>query len=184
MSSVYFYVLLFYWSIAWVLVFCLDLPLREIKSLVMYSRCFEWKTSWALFPSRQAELLFDSFIIVLVLARNALRSSAIILQIWETATGKLKLTLTGHIEQIRGQRCEWCLLHFGRIIYFVIKFEPSLLHFSFLWAGLAVSPRHPYLFSAGDDKQVKCWDLEYNKVSLFISSCRGCLEICFTLTPW
>jgi hypothetical protein len=30
--------------------------------------------------------------------------------------------------------------------------------------GLAVSARHPYLFSAGDDKQVKCWDLEYNKV--------------------
>lgn len=30
--------------------------------------------------------------------------------------------------------------------------------------GLAVSPRHPYLFSCGLDKQVKCWDLEYNKV--------------------
>lgn len=31
--------------------------------------------------------------------------------------------------------------------------------------GLAVSARHPYMFSAGDDKQVKCWDLEYNKVT-------------------
>ena len=30
--------------------------------------------------------------------------------------------------------------------------------------GLAVSDRHPYLFSAGEDKQVKCWDLEQNKV--------------------
>jgi len=30
--------------------------------------------------------------------------------------------------------------------------------------GVAVSPRQPYLFSAGEDKQVKCWDLEYNKV--------------------
>ena len=30
--------------------------------------------------------------------------------------------------------------------------------------GLAVSPRSPYLFSAGEDKMVKCWDLEYNKV--------------------
>jgi pleiotropic regulator 1 len=30
--------------------------------------------------------------------------------------------------------------------------------------GLAVSNRHPYLFSAGEDKMVKCWDLEYNKV--------------------
>jgi pleiotropic regulator 1 len=25
--------------------------------------------------------------------------------------------------------------------------------------GLAVSPRHPYLFSCGEDKMVKCWDL-------------------------
>ncbi len=39
------------------------------------------------------------------------------------AEGGLKLTLTGHINAIR---------------------------------GLAVSPRHPYLFSAGEDKQVKC----------------------------
>jgi WD40 repeat protein len=30
--------------------------------------------------------------------------------------------------------------------------------------GLAVSARSPYLFSAGEDKQVKCWDLEQNKV--------------------
>ena len=31
--------------------------------------------------------------------------------------------------------------------------------------GVIVSPRHPFLFSCGEDKQVKCWDLEYNKVS-------------------
>lgn len=30
--------------------------------------------------------------------------------------------------------------------------------------GLAFSERHPYLFSAGEDKQVKCWDLETNQV--------------------
>lgn len=30
--------------------------------------------------------------------------------------------------------------------------------------ALAVSARSPYLFSAGEDKQVKCWDLEQNKV--------------------
>lgn len=30
--------------------------------------------------------------------------------------------------------------------------------------GLQVSPRHPYLFSCGEDRQVKCWDLEHNKV--------------------
>ncbi|KNZ56008.1 hypothetical protein VP01_2520g2 [Puccinia sorghi] len=30
--------------------------------------------------------------------------------------------------------------------------------------GLAVSDRHPYLFSCGEDKMVKCWDLEQNKV--------------------
>lgn len=71
---------------------------------------------------------------------------------WDLATGTLKLTLTGHINTVR---------------------------------GLAVSPRHPYpynlitsiklpwggffltytryLFSCGEDKQIKCWDLEYNK---------------------
>lgn len=32
--------------------------------------------------------------------------------------------------------------------------------------GLAVSPKHPYLFSCGEDRQVKCWDLEYNKVGI------------------
>lgn len=30
--------------------------------------------------------------------------------------------------------------------------------------GIAVSDRHPYMFSCGLDKQVKCWDMEYNKV--------------------
>jgi len=30
--------------------------------------------------------------------------------------------------------------------------------------GLAFSDRHPYLFSAGEDKMVKCWDLETNQV--------------------
>jgi pleiotropic regulator 1 len=30
--------------------------------------------------------------------------------------------------------------------------------------GLQVSEKYPYLFSAGEDKMVKCWDLEQNKV--------------------
>jgi len=30
--------------------------------------------------------------------------------------------------------------------------------------ALAISSRHPYLFSVSEDKTVKCWDLEYNKV--------------------
>ena len=30
--------------------------------------------------------------------------------------------------------------------------------------GLAISDKHPYMFSCGADKKVKCWDLEYNKV--------------------
>ena len=55
------------------------------------------------------------------------------IQLWELASGRLKLTLTGHISSVR---------------------------------ALTVSPRQPYLFSAGEDKQVKCWDLEYNKVCL------------------
>lgn len=28
----------------------------------------------------------------------------------------------------------------------------------------AVSDRHPYMFTVGEDKLVKCWDLETNKV--------------------
>jgi WD40 repeat protein len=52
-------------------------------------------------------------------------------EIWDLASGQLRLTLTGHIEQV---------------------------------TGLAVSSRHPYMFSCGLDKMVKCWDLEYNKV--------------------
>ena len=50
------------------------------------------------------------------------------------ASGRLKVSLTGHISNVR---------------------------------GLAVSTRHPYLFSCGEDRQVKCWDLEYNKVSIY-----------------
>ncbi len=30
--------------------------------------------------------------------------------------------------------------------------------------GLAFSPRHPYLFSAGEDMLVKFWDLETNQI--------------------
>ncbi|KAI4965414.1 hypothetical protein ZWY2020_054652 [Hordeum vulgare] len=52
------------------------------------------------------------------------------IKIWDLASGALKLTLTGHIEQVR----------------------------------TCCQSAHTYLFSAGDDKQVKCWDLEQNKV--------------------
>lgn len=38
--------------------------------------------------------------------------------------------------------------------------------YSIFFAGLAVSSKHTYMFSAGDDKQVKCWDLEQNKVGM------------------
>lgn len=54
------------------------------------------------------------------------------IKFWDLASGQLKLTLTGHIEQV---------------------------------TGLAVSSRQPYMFSCALDKMVKCWDLEYNKVS-------------------
>jgi pleiotropic regulator 1 len=54
------------------------------------------------------------------------------IKLWDTASGQLKLTLTGHIEQV---------------------------------TGVAVSARHPYMFSCSLDKEVKCWDLEVNKVS-------------------
>ena len=55
----------------------------------------------------------------------------IIIQIWDLASGTLKLSLTGHVSTVR---------------------------------GVVVSPRQPYLFSCGEDKMVRCWDLEYNKV--------------------
>ncbi|KAG5386268.1 hypothetical protein IGI04_037738 [Brassica rapa subsp. trilocularis] len=54
------------------------------------------------------------------------------IKVWDVASGVLKVTLTGHIGQVR---------------------------------GLAVSNKDTsYMFSAGDDKQVKCWDLEQNKL--------------------
>ena len=29
---------------------------------------------------------------------------------------------------------------------------------------MPLSARSPYLFSCGEDKMVRCWDLEYNRV--------------------
>ncbi|CAI0410509.1 unnamed protein product [Linum tenue] len=48
--------------------------------------------------------------------------------------------------------------------------------------GLAVSQTRTYMFSAGDDKQVKCWDLEQNKV---VRSYNGHLSgvYCLALHP-
>ena len=37
--------------------------------------------------------------------------------------------------------------------------------------GLGVSTRHPYLFSAGEDKMVKCWDLEVCFLLIIILKC-------------
>ena len=36
--------------------------------------------------------------------------------------------------------------------------------------GLAISDRHPYMFSGSLDKEVKCWDLETNKVQIPVHS--------------
>ncbi|KAL3232198.1 Pre-mRNA-splicing factor PRP46 [Nakaseomyces bracarensis] len=51
------------------------------------------------------------------------------IKIWNLASGKLKITLTGHEMTVR---------------------------------DLAISDRHPYMFSVSEDKTVKCWDLEKN----------------------
>ena len=48
-----------------------------------------------------------------------------VIKMWDLASGKLKLSLTGHVSTVR---------------------------------GLAVSTRHPYLFSAGEDRQVRVPD--------------------------
>jgi WD40 repeat protein len=54
--------------------------------------------------------------------------------------------------------------------------------------GVAVSDRHPYLFSCGEDKMVKCWDLEQNKVwwyGLLCGRLSGIIMgICRGFTPW
>lgn len=50
-------------------------------------------------------------------------------KIWNLASGKLKVTLTGHEMTVR---------------------------------DLAISERHPYIFSVSEDKTVRCWDLEKN----------------------
>jgi WD40 repeat protein len=52
------------------------------------------------------------------------------IKFWDMASGKLKLTLTGHVSTVR---------------------------------GITISDRHPYAFSCGEDKMVKCWDLQENK---------------------
>ena len=46
------------------------------------------------------------------------------IKIWDLASGKLRLSLTGHIAAVR---------------------------------DLEISKRHAYLFSCGEDKQIKCW---------------------------
>jgi pleiotropic regulator 1 len=53
------------------------------------------------------------------------------IKVWDLATGKLKVTLTGHVSAVR---------------------------------AVQVSPRHPLLFSAGEDRMCKSWDLERNAV--------------------
>ncbi|KAF7354184.1 Pre-mRNA-splicing factor PRP46 [Mycena venus] len=50
--------------------------------------------------------------------------------------------------------------------------------------GLAVSPRHPYLFSCGEGKKVQCWNLEANiitGISLESTPCPSTLP--FTSSP-
>ena len=73
-------------------------------------------------------------------------------------SGQPRLTLTVHIEQVWGAAgIAWItsLPHLDMPLP-----PPSPLQVT----GLAVSPRHPYMFSCGLDKMVKCWDLEQNKV--------------------
>jgi hypothetical protein len=74
------------------------------------------------------------------------------------------MTLTGHIEQVREAWGCGNLSH-GTVVkscYFLFYLQVT---------GLVVSPRHPYMFSCGLDKQVKCWDLEQNKASLKCGRC-------------
>jgi len=44
--------------------------------------------------------------------------------------------------------------------------------------GVAVSARQPYLFSCGEDKMVRCWDLEQNKT---VRHYHGHLSACYAM---
>jgi pleiotropic regulator 1 len=99
--------------------------MRVISGHLGWVRCVAVDTSNEWFATGAGDRLIK------VVPLDCCCSTAHPWQIWDLATGTLKLSLTGHINTVR---------------------------------GLAVSPRHPYLFSAGEDKMVKCWDLETNKV--------------------
>ena len=80
--------------------------------------------------------------------------------------GVLKLTLTGHIE-VPNPNPHLTLpltLTLTRTLTRSGVLKLTLTGHISTIRGLAVSPRSPYLFSAGEDKMVKCWDLEYNRV--------------------
>lgn len=95
-----------------------------------------------------------------------------VIKIWDLASGKLRLSLTGMIAitfsyflifqrvGITSKRPSFYVFYNSRICFVFLLGHVSTVR------GLAVSPKHPYLFSCGEDRQVKCWDLEYNKVSL------------------
>jgi pleiotropic regulator 1 len=80
-------------------------------------------------------------------------------QIWDLASGVLKHTLVGHSDQVRGEELKYnYLLVMATILNWI---NNNKCAFS---TGLVISNKHTYMFSAGDDKQVKCWDLEQNEV--------------------
>ena len=66
-------------------------------------------------------------------------------------------------------------VHISLILVILSSFCIFLV-LSMMVTGLAVSDRHPYMFSAGLDKMVKCWDMEYNKV--------GCMAHCLNIRPF
>lgn len=122
------------------------------------------------------------------------------IKIWDTASGQLRLTLTGHIEQVGrgGETCPQrvapgipacCLGPRGKGRRKVpdecrrmaragqrsgARSLPETgcrcrcRHSQV--TGVLVSERHPYMFSCALDKQVKCWDLEQNKVGLCLDA--------------
>ncbi len=99
------------------------------------------------------------------------------IKIWDLASGTLKLTLTGHIS-----RYVFILSLKKKIENFFFFFFPSV-------RSLNISERNPYLFSVGEDKLVKCWDLERNQVirhfhghlsGVYASALHPSLDLLFT----
>ncbi|KAJ7710897.1 WD40-repeat-containing domain protein [Mycena rosella] len=85
---------------------------------------------------------------------------------------KLVRVISGHLGWVRSVAVEvgnqWFAAGAGdrqvQIFLMSGELKVSLMGHISTVRGLVVSSRHPYLFSCGEDKMVRCWDLEANNI--------------------